>query len=45
MREVVSSTLAGSTIRGLNEGEFSAAFHLYNKWLDFQVFSDKNYKP
>ena len=41
-REVVSSTLAGPTLRALNWVE-SGACNYISKWLDFQVFSD--YKP
>ena len=40
-REVVSSTPAGP-----QDIEISATFRNYiRKWLDFQVFSDKDYKP
>ena len=38
VREVVSSTPVGPTLR-------LCLFNYISKWLDFQVFSDKDYKP
>ena len=40
MREVVSSTPAGPTLR-----RKCCLCNNIRKWLDFQVFSDKDYKP
>ena len=49
MREVVSSTPAGPTLRVLKEdATFEREYYLCNyisKWLDFQVFPDEDYKP
>ena len=41
-REVVSSTPTGPTLRVLRK---CCLCNYISKWLDFQVFSDKNYKP
>jgi len=45
-REVVSSTPAGpirSVLKSLNRK--CSLCNYISKWLDFQVFSDKDYKP
>ena len=45
-REVVSSTPAGPTLRVLKELSRKCCLCNYiSKWLDFQVFSEKDYKP
>ena len=45
-REVVSSTPVGPTLRVLKYLSRKCCFCNYiSKWLDFQVFSDKDYKP
>jgi len=41
MQEVMSSTPAGPTLRVLKR----CPCNYIHKWLDFQVFSDKDYKP
>ena len=46
MREVVSSTPAGPTLKVLKWLRTKCCLCNYiRKWLDFQVFSDKDYKP
>ena len=46
MREVGSSTLIGPTLRVLKLLRRKCCLCNYTrKWLDFQVFSDKDYKP
>ena len=46
VREVVSSTPAGPTLRVLKQLRRKCCLCNYiSKWLDFQVFSDKDYKP
>ena len=45
-REVVSSTSAGLTLRVLKKLSRKCCLrNNISKWLDFQVFSDKDYKP
>ena len=45
-REVMSSTPAGPTLRVLKLLRRKCCLCNYiSKWLDFQVFSDKDYKP
>ena len=46
MREVVSSTPAGPTLRVLKQLRRKCCLcnYIYD-WLDLQVFSDKDYKP
>ena len=46
VREVVSSTPAGPTLRVFKHLRRKSCLCNYiSKWLDFQVFSDKDYKP
>ena len=46
MREVVGSTPAGPTLRVFKQLRRKCCLCNYmSKWLDFQVFSDKDYKP
>ena len=46
MREVVSSTPGRPSLRVLKELSRKCCLCNYiSKWLDFQVFSDKDYKP
>ena len=46
MREVVSSTPAGPTLRVIKYLKRKCCLSNYiSKSLDFQVFSDKDYKP
>ena len=45
MREVVSSTPAGPILRVLKLRRMCCLCNYICKWLDFQVFSDKDYKP
>ena len=45
MREVVNSTPAGPTLMVNNWVESAAFVIKISKWLDFQVFSDKDDKP
>ena len=45
-RETVSSTAAGPSLRVLKQVRRKGCLCNYiSKWLDFQVFSDKDYKP
>ena len=46
VREVVSSTPVGPTLRVFKQLRRKCClFNYISKWLDFQVFSDKDYKP
>ena len=46
VREVVGSTPAGPTLRVFKHLRRKCCLCNYiSKWLDFQVFSDKDYKP
>ena len=44
-REVVGSTPTGPSLRVLKQLRRCCLCNYINKWLDFQVLSDKDYNP